>query len=156
MNDETKMSMQETSHCRKSFLIRYQVVKAKGYHQIYKGIMLQFQDNVRVLDLCKSISENATTSEDGTDALVNTAFKWDTLSVVSESYRDFIDLLTIERGSYENFHDFKYWFSAQVYILELLILNTRGYVATSNQARIRMRCATNAMRMLVFGWDSKI
>lgn len=56
--------------------------------------------------LCKGIPDNVISSPGGVQAIVDSVYKRDTLSVLNEVYTDSTNLLTCRRGSNEFFANF--------------------------------------------------
>ena len=79
-----------------------------------RGFCLQAQLTGRAFDLCREITDDELSAEIGYQKIVDAIFKRDPLSVVTETYQTFNDLLNVRRSSNESFRNYESRFSAQV------------------------------------------
>lgn len=79
-----------------------------------QAICLKSQLFGRAIDLCSGISNTELSSDDGVSKIVNAIYQRDGLSVVSEAYRVFNDLLDTRRGQKESMKGFELRFAAGV------------------------------------------
>ena len=79
-----------------------------------RGIMLHSHLYGRAKDLCKEIPFAEIESDDGVDKICKAVYKQDALTIVSNAYSDFQDLLSTKRGYNENFRNFESRFAAAV------------------------------------------
>ena len=79
-----------------------------------QAICLKSQLFGRAIDLCSGITNTELSSEDGVSKIVNAIYQRDGLSVVSEAYRVFNDLLDTKRGNNESMKGFELRFAASV------------------------------------------
>ena len=79
-----------------------------------RGIMLHSHLYGRAKDICKNIPLAKIESNDGVDAICYALHKRDALSVVSNAYSDFLQLLSTKRDTPENYSNFESRFSAAV------------------------------------------
>ena len=68
----------------------------------------------RAKDLCKEILFNKITSEDGVDKICKALYKKDALTIVSNAYSDFQNLVSTKRGNNESFRNFESRFTASI------------------------------------------
>lgn len=68
----------------------------------------------RAVDCCKEIPKEVSKSADGCAAILNALYKCDPLSVVSEVYKDFTELLDTRRNTNESYRGFESRLAARV------------------------------------------
>lgn len=68
----------------------------------------------RAKDLCSGISDDQLFGDNAASLIVNAIYKGDALSVVSEAYKAFNQLINTQRGTLKNVKNFESRFSAQV------------------------------------------
>lgn len=78
------------------------------------GIFLEAQLYGRAMDLCKCITDEQLASDKGASLIVKAIYQRNAISVVSEVYRDFTDILSTKRGCTESFKNYESRFMAQV------------------------------------------
>lgn len=79
-----------------------------------QGICLKSQLFGRAIDLCSGITAEQLSGENGVDLIVNAIYKRDGLSVISEAYKIFNDLLTTKRDDSESMKGFELRYAAGV------------------------------------------
>ena len=76
--------------------------------------MLHSYFHERAKDLCKDIPFSEIESDDAVDKICKASHNKDAISVVSNSYSDFLTLLSTRRGSCETYQNFESKFAAAV------------------------------------------
>jgi len=104
-----------------------------------RGICLKSQLFGRALDLCKGIPDDDIASENGAQLIIDAIYKRDALSVVSEVYQDFNDLLTCRRSSNESFKNYESRFAAMV-----AKMSAHGNTVKLHESLLAMMLLTNA------------
>lgn len=78
-----------------------------------RGIILQPDLYGRYLYLWKIVSDTVIRSKSVTDAIVSAIYKSDSLTIVSETYNDFMSLLNTKRGHAQSFKRYESRFEAK-------------------------------------------
>ena len=90
-----------------------------------QGVVLKSQLYGRARDLARSVTQGELVSEDGSKAIVNAVFKRDGLSVVSDVYTLFNELVMTRRHENESFQNYESRFAARLSKLNSYALSTR-------------------------------
>ena len=81
---------------------------------VLRGICLSSQLYGRAKDLCIGLSSDQLSADNGVDMILAKIHQRDPITVVSEVYRDFTDLIATRRGANESFRNFESRYTAQV------------------------------------------
>ena len=79
-----------------------------------RGICLSSQLYGRAKDLCIGLSSDQLSTNNGVDLIISKIHQRDPITVVSDVYRDFTDLITTKRGTSETFRNFESRYAAQI------------------------------------------
>ena len=104
-----------------------------------RGICLIAQLFGRAKDLCMGLTAEQLASSDGVKLIVSTIYQRDPISVVSEVYKDFNDLVFTRRGQNEAFKNFESRYAAQ-----LSNFNANGSSVTFPEALSALMLLSNA------------
>ena len=79
-----------------------------------QGIVLKSQLFGQAADQCSELTREELRSENGVNLIVNAVYRRDFMSVISEAYGGFSNLLNTKRGQNESLKGFETRFSAAV------------------------------------------
>ena len=79
-----------------------------------QGLILQSQLYDRALDLVKKVPADKIQSDDGALEVASAIYKQDVLSIVTDTFHRFLDLLRTKQGDSETYKNFENRFDAQV------------------------------------------
>lgn len=87
---------------------------SKNIPSSLRGICLESQLYGRLKDFCKGITPKDLASEDVIYKILEALYQLDPISVVSEVFKDFINLISTGRPQNESFRNFESLFAAQL------------------------------------------